>query len=412
MMKVLLCHTYYTQRGGEDCCFEEERDLLRAHGHEVIEFVRYNDALCGANPLRAAITTLWNHPIAREVRSVILRERPAVVHCTNTFPLLSPAVCYAANRAGAPVVQALHNYRWLCAGAYLVRDGAPCEDCVTGLFPWSAIRHRCYRNSAAASAVVAAMQVLHRRLGRWVSKVDAFYTLTEFAKQRFVEGGFPSHRIHVKANSVNPDPGPGLGDGKYIAFVGRLSPEKGVATALAAWRQDKSLPRLKVVGDGPLATQVREAAAIDPRIEWLGRLPMADVHRVIGAASALLMPSVWYETFGRTIAEAYASGTPVIASNLGAIAELVVQGETGWLFTPGNPLDLAAKVQAWAAASPAEAIAMRMRARREYEHRFTPAINYERLIEIYACARARSASRRLGLPASATLASNSEAATA
>jgi glycosyltransferase involved in cell wall biosynthesis len=288
----------------------------------------------------------------------------------------------------------VHNYRWLCAGAYLMRDGAPCEDCLSRRIPWPAIRHRCYRGSAAASAVVAGMQVMHRTLGNWINKVDAFFTLTEFARQRFIAGGFPADRMHVKSNSVAPDPGMGRGDGNYAAFVGRLSAEKGVSTLLEAWRSNPSLPPLVIAGDGPLAEQVRLASARDARIQWRGRLPLDEVHQLVGEARVLVMPSVWYETFGRTIAEAFAAGAPVIASRLGAMAELVDEDRTGWLFTPGDARDLAEKVRrVWSAPAPMLA-AMRRAARGEYERRFTPARNYARLLEIYGLAITAAQRRR------------------
>jgi glycosyltransferase involved in cell wall biosynthesis len=393
-MKVVLCHTYYLQRGGEDCCFEEERDLLRSRGHEVVEYVRNNAELVKLNPLAAAAVTLWNRRAGREFRALIERERPTVVHCTNTFPLISPAACHAAHRAGVAVVQALHNYRWLCAGGYLMRDGAPCEDCLGRRLPSPAIRHKCYRGSAAASAVVAGMQVMHRTFGNWMSKVDAFFTLTNFAKERFIAGGFPPDRIHVKSNSVAPDPGMGRGNGGYVVFVGRLSPEKGVATLLDAWKRDASLPPLVIAGDGPLAEKVKSAAASDPRIKWRGQLPLADVHSLIGDASTLVMPSLWYETFGRTIAEAFATGTPAIVSRLGAMAELVEDGRTGWHFTPGDAADLAAKIGRCHDLSPDALSSMRRAARAEYEQRFTPTQNYEQLMAVYEAA-IESARQRL-----------------
>jgi glycosyltransferase involved in cell wall biosynthesis len=394
VMKVLLCHSYYRQRGGEDCCFEEERDMLRSHGHEVVEYVRNNSELENLNPLAAAAATVWNRRAAREFGALVEREQPDIVHCTNTFPLISPAACHAAHRAGAPVVQALHNYRWLCAGTYLMRDGAPCEECVGRSIPWPAIRHRCYRHSAAASAVVAGMQVVHRTLGNWVSKVDAFFTLTQFAKERLAAGGFPAERIHVKSNSVHPDPGEGRGAGGYVVFVGRLSPEKGVATLLEAWRADASLPPLVIAGDGPLLEQVKLAAAQGQRLSWRGQLPLTQVHELIGNAVALVMPSVWYETFGRTIAEAFATGTPAIVSRLGAMAELVEDGRTGWHFQAGEARDLAAAIHRLQAMPSTELDAMRRAARSEYERRFTPARNYARLIEIYEIAQAEAERRR------------------
>lgn len=393
-MKILLCHSYYTQRGGEDRSFEEERELLLAGGHQVIEYVRSNEELVDANHFTAAATTLWNRGAARDVAKLIEDNRPDILHATNTFPLISPSVCDAAHRRGVAVVQALRNYRLLCANSYLMREGRPCEECVGRSIPWPAVKHRCYHDNAAASAVVAAMQVAHRTLGVWRNRVDAFFTLTKFARQKFVDAGLPAGRIHVKYNSVSPDPGVAAGAGEYVALVGRLSPEKGIATTLAAWKGDATLPPLQVVGDGPLRAEVEAAAAADPRITCHGELSNHEAQRVIGNATALLMPSLWYETFGRTMAEAYATGTPVAASRLGAMAELVVDGDTGLLFTPGDPADLARCVSQLTTLPWQAELAMRRRARSAYERQFMPVHNYQRLLEIYAIASEESLRRR------------------
>jgi glycosyltransferase involved in cell wall biosynthesis len=402
-MKILLCHGYYTQRGGEDRSFEEERELLAANGHEVVEYVRQNDDMNSMGKLRAAWTTVWNRRAATDIADIVRRERPAVVHFTNTFPLISPAAVRAARRGGAAVVQALRNYRLLCASPYLLRDGRPCEDCLTRTLPLPAVIHRCYRDSTAASAAVAAMQVTHRLLGTWRRHVDAFFTLTEFARQKFLAAGFPAERVHVKHNSVHPDPGVGRGAGDYFAFAARLSAEKGVRELLAAWALDPALPTLKIIGDGPLAADVAAAAKADPRIEPLGHLPEREVHRVFGDALAVIVPSLWYETFGRTAAEAFAVGTPVIASQLGALAEIVDHRRTGWLAVPGDSAALAAAARTVAGLPADDHADFRRRARAEYEARFTPQRNYDRLLEIYAAAiERRSATSAAKAPVAAT----------
>lgn len=401
-MKVLLCHSYYTQRGGEDRCFEEERELLLANGHEVTEYVRRNEELASAGRLTAAATMLWNRAAARDVSKLIDAHRPDVLHVTNAFPLISPSVCAAAHRRGVAVVQALHNYRMLCANSYLMRDGRPCEECIGRSIPLPAVKHRCYRDSAAASAAVAAMQVVHRTLGVWRNRVDAFFTVSNFARQKFIDAGLPADRVHAKYNSVSPDPGVSSGAGGHIALVCRLSPEKGIATALAAWKNDASLPPLAIVGDGPLRAEVEAAAARDPRITCHGELSNSDAQRVIGDARLLLMPSLWYETFGRTIAEAYAAGTPVAVSRLGAMAELVGDGAAGALFQAGDAADLTRTVARLTALPAEEQLAMRLRARLAYERQFTPAQNYRRLLEIYTIALDAARQRRSASTSRAT----------
>lgn len=227
------------------------------------------------------------------------------------------------------------------------------------------------------------MITTHRLLGTWTKAVDLYITLTEFARQKFIEGGLPGEKIVVKPNFVHPDPGIGSGSGGYALYVGRLSVEKGLDTLLAAWEHLNAPIPLKIIGDGPLADQVAAAAARMPKVEWLGRRPMSEVYDLMGEAMFLIFPSKWYETFGRVAVEAFAKGTPVIAANIGAIAELVDQPRTGLLFQAGNAQDLAAKVEA-ILLDPKVLFEMRQSARSEYEAKYTAAENYRRLMQIYA----------------------------
>jgi glycosyltransferase involved in cell wall biosynthesis len=217
--------------------------------------------------------------------------------------------------------------------------------------------------------------------------VDRYFTLTEFSRRKFIDGGLSARQVAVKPNFIHPDPGPGNGQGGYAVFIGRLSPEKGIKCLLSAWTQLAGRLPLKIVGDGPLGANVRAAANQTAGIEWLGRRQPQEVLALLGAAACLVMPSIWYETFGRTIIEAYAKGTPVVASRLGAMAELVHDGRTGVLFEPGNPEDLASKIRALFD-DPARLIRMRHAARREYEEKYTAETNYEMLMAIYAEAKA------------------------
>jgi glycosyltransferase involved in cell wall biosynthesis len=380
-MKVLLCHNYYQHAGGEDEVFAAEGALLEAHGHEVIRFTRHNDDIKGMGQLEVARKTLWNRQTYDELRALIRREQPRVMHCTNTFPLISPAAYDAARAEGVAVIQSLHNYRLLCLNSLFLRDGRACEDCLGKAVPWPGVLHKCYRENRSASAVVASMLTYHRARGTYRNKVDVYIALTEFARRKFLEAGFKSEQIVVKPNFLSTDPGMGQGRGGYAVFVGRLSTEKGVTPLLNAWTRGPLPVPLKIIGDGPMAEQVRQAAA-GGAIEWLGRRPLDEVLRVIGDAAFLILPSICYETFGRTIIEAYSRGTPVIVSRQGALAELVDDGRTGLLFEPGNAEDLAARVRQLGS-DPALLERMRQEARQEFEQKYTAERNYGMLMGIY-----------------------------
>ena len=377
-MKLLLVHNSYQQPGGEDQVFASELELLASHGHEVVRYTAHNEAVRQLSKLTLACRTSWSRTTYREMRALLQRERPEIVHVHNTLPLLSPAVYYAAGAARVPVVQTLHNYRLLCPNALLLREQRICEDCLARHVAWPGIMHACYRQSRGATGVVAAMLSMHRLLGTWTKRVSRYIALTDFMRQKFVQGGFRADQIVVKPNFVAPDPGVGDHGGGYALFVGRLSPEKGVQTLLRAWREEGRMP-LKIAGGGPLQNL---ADGSPPGIEWLGRQPREQVIALMKQASVLVFPSECYEGFPTAIAEAFATGLPVVASHLGAMGEIVQHRQTGLLFTPGEANDLAAKV-GWALAHPTEVADMGRRARDEFEAKYTAERNYQLLRDIY-----------------------------
>ncbi|MCC7258115.1 MAG: glycosyltransferase family 4 protein [Gammaproteobacteria bacterium] len=381
-LRVLVVHNHYQHRGGEDAVVESEVDLLQRHGHEVRLYSRHNDELAGIAAPRAALQAIWSSRTMTDLRR-LLGELPAdVVHVHNVVPLVSPSVFWAARHAGVPVVQTLHNFRIACPQAMFLRDGRVCEDCL-GRVPWRAVAHGCYRHSTAQSAVLALMLAAHRVAGTWDRKVSRYIALNDFCRRKFIEAGLPPARIVVKPNFVDIAKGQDLAAGgaesapRRGLFVGRLSPEKGVTLMLDALRCVPGVT-LDVAGDGPGLAQVQSHESAHA----LGALSQDDVLHRMRAAAYLVLPSLWYENFPRTLVEAFACGLPVIASRLGALAELVDDGRTGLLFEPGNSRDLSEKI-AWAEANPAAMRRMGDAARAEYVARYTPERNYELLMSIY-----------------------------
>ena len=373
--RTILCvHNTYRQPGGEDRCFETETALLERGGHSVVRYLDDNTRITSG--VVTGLRATWNGNSYRQLQAVARSRNPDLAHFHNIFPLISPAAYYAVRRQRVPIVQTLHNFRLLCPGAMLLRDGKVCEECIERRSWLPALAHRCYRGSRSATAAVATMLEVHRAAGTWQRLVDVYIAPAEFVKRKFIEAGFPSERIMVKPGTVAPDPGKGEGRGGYALFVGRLSGEKGVQTLTDAWRELPEVPLL-VAGQGPLEGMTWPAS-----VTLLGNQPREHVNALMKDARVLIVPSVWYETGPLTILEAFACGLPVIVSDLGCMSERVQHRRTGLLFRPGDAKDLARQVR-WAFDHPAELAPMRAAVRREFEEKYSAEQNYRTLMAIY-----------------------------
>lgn len=380
-LRVLVVHNAYQLRGGEDSVVDAEVALLRARGHSVEIIARHNDEINQLPRPGLAVQTLWSRQTFSQISEQAQRFRPDVIHVHNTLPLVSPSVFWAAAKHKIPVVQTLHNFRLLCPQATFLREGRVCEDCL-GRTPWSAVMHRCYRDSVVQTGVVAAMLILHRSLGTFRERVTRYIALTEFCKSKFVQGGLPADLIDVKPNFVDWTTTPSELHRSGGLYVGRLSVEKGIQVLAQAMSMYAG-HSVRVMGGGPLEELVRQVAGD----AFQGAVPLDQVRLGLQGAAYLVLPSVCYEGFPRTLVEAFACGTPVIASRHGSMAELVKDGETGLLFEPGDAADLAKRLR-WADAHPLEMREMGRAARRVYERRYTPDTNAEQLLGIYRRAMA------------------------
>jgi glycosyltransferase involved in cell wall biosynthesis len=377
-MKVLVVHNAYQQKGGEDTVMEAEVALLRSRGHDVELFTRHNDAIGNVPKLAVAINTLWASGIASDFARRLKVFQPDVVHVHNTFPQISPAIHWVATRARIPVLQTLHNFRLLCPQAMFLREGKVCEDCL-GKIPWRGATRGCYRGSKSQSSVLATMVTVHRAVGTWENKITRYIALNEFCRRKFIAGGLPESRIVVKPNFVDLRE-PDSMDRQGFLFVGRLSVEKGLRVLRNAHERVAG-SELRVIGAGPDDDETQNVHGLTP----LGFQEKKLVFHEMARAVALVMPSIWYETFGMVAVEAFAAGTPVIASAIGVLPHLIQDHVTGLLFEPGNSEDLARKMQ-WALANPEVMAIMGRNARKHYENEFTADRNYQQLMAIYMSA--------------------------
>lgn len=381
--KVLQVHTRYRQPGGEDRVVEAEKTLLEGAGIEVRQLIFDNAELresrSPAQDLRLAGSAIWSRAAERRVRSAIAAHHPQVMHVHNTFVAASPSVYGPPSKSGVRVVQTLHNYRLSCPKATVFRDGHPCTDCVGRSIPWPAVVHACVRGSRPQSAVVSATIAFHRYLGTFARRIDAYIALSSFQRQLMVEGGIPTDRIRVIPNFLEPDPGPEHGSREGFLYVGRLSEEKGIGPLLRAAANLRGI--LRVAGDGPLVPEVIESAR-KGHVEYLGPIGRSSVIDEMRRAVALVVPSVWFEAFPVVVLEAYATGTPVLASRIGSLAEIVEEGVTGVFARADDASDLADRLR-WAGHHLDEMRVMGATARERYETQYRGPAHLAALLDTY-----------------------------
>lgn len=365
--------------------FAAETALLREAGHDVSQMAACNDAIRGGG-LGRAMRALWNRDHAKEVAETVQSRSIDVVHFHDTLPIVSPASLRAASQAGAAVVMTLHSDGMASSAG--THDGA-CE----GHSPaWAGRARGRYRGSRLAGATIAVTNALHRFIGTWRNHVDRFVALTDFAKRKFEAAGIPSAATVVKSNFV-PDPGMGQRRPEHVLFVGRLEQGEGIRTFLQAAARVPQV-RCRIVGDGPLADEVQRVVTRHPNVEWLGWCERERLERELAGAVCAVFPSHSYEDMPLGMLEAMAMGVPVAASRCGAMAEIFTHGRNGLLSTPGDAGALADVMLTLATDSQLQRRLGRA-AREDYEQRYTPTGNLDRLEEIYRQACASSRSRRL-----------------
>jgi glycosyltransferase involved in cell wall biosynthesis len=389
-LRVLVAHNRYRtgQPSGEDRVFDQEVALLRAHGHRVETLVRRSDDIVAMTRLQQA-RVIAEIPGSRRAGDALARRiatfSPDVVHLHNTFPMVTASAIRAANSAGVPVVATLHNFRLVCPSGTLYRDGRVCDDCV-GRVPWPSLRHGCYRGSRAATIPLTVAMVANRR--RWWHGVETFFCISAAQRRALIAAGMPAERLMVKHNFVAEPAIRRTGAGEYLLYLGRLNDEKGVALLMSAWdRLPESARRatpLRIAGTGDLAGAVSAWAQGRDDVEYLGLRDRADCERLIAAARGVVVPSVWPEAFGLVVVEAMAAGVPAVGAAHGSLVELISDGISGVLHTPGDADELAAALAALA--DPATSLRLGAAARARYLCDFTEQVGLDRLVTGYRAA--------------------------
>lgn len=337
-MRVLQVHNRYRLRGGEDAVVDATMALLVERGVEARLFTRDSEGMHGlAAKIRSVFSAVYSRESARAITAEIKAFQPDVVHVHNVFPLISPSVFDACAAAGVPAVMTVHNYRLTCPiGVHFVR-GAVCTKCLGGHEEQCALNN--CRGSRFESAAYAFRGKATRLRGGFTRNVSAYIAISHFLKGQLVDAGFPAEKIAVVHNMAQvPERAGDAAQGQYAAFVGRLSDEKGVDTLIAAAKLAPEIP-VRIAGGGELREALERGAPANVRfVGMLDRGALADFY---ANARFAVVPSAWWETFGLVAVEAMGHGLPVVSARMGALPEIVQDGETGLLFPAGDAQALA-----------------------------------------------------------------------
>ncbi|HEV7349178.1 glycosyltransferase family 4 protein [Telluribacter sp.] len=381
-MNILILHNYYNNQGGEDSVVLNEMNLLISYGHNV-EILKFSndDFNTPFGKLTAPFLTVFNPVTAQILKNKIKSFKPNLIHIHNLFYNISPSVLFIASKAKLPVIMTVHNYRLICTAATLLKNGEICELCIKKKIGWDGILNSCFQKSYIKTFQLSFIISAHNYLGTWKNKINKFIFLTDFSRQKFINSslGISSLQTSIKPNFVMDNGfSPLEGRENLIIFIGRLTNEKGVKLILDI--ASRCSVKIEIIGDGPLAIDVQNAANLYSSLTYWGQKDSNFIINRLKKSKALLFPSISFEGLPMTILEAFSTGTPVIATNIDNINSIVIHGKDGFLFCKNDANDLISVISEIMDNKNSN---LYENARKTYEDVYSPEANYKNLINIY-----------------------------
>jgi len=402
-VKIVQANKFHFVKGGAERYYLDLSRRLEQRGHEVIPFamadprnepsshaeyfvgaVDYRTRMGTARKMRQAARAIYSRETVHKASLLARRERPAIAHLHNIYHQISPSLILAFHRCGVPMVQTLHDYKVVCPGYLFMSRGQICEACFQRNHG-QMIARRCLLDSYPASIAGWMEWRLHSWLQTY-ARIARFLAPSRFLLEKVAEHGIPREKlVHFPYFLPLEDYRPAYARSSYFVYLGRLSREKGIATLLAALGMRQGSLVCRILGEGPLEPALRRQAeeAGLRQVEFRGYLQGEELQTAIRDAAFTVVPSEWYENLPFSVIESFALGTPVVGARIGGIPEMVIEGETGRTFAPGDAAALAAALD-WMESHPEEMLAMGSKARQFAEREYSPGPHLDRLEKLYA----------------------------
>lgn len=385
-MKILVIHNKYRFGGGEGRIAAKEINMLRKGGHTVIEYFRDNKEIKKYTlfqKVHFVLNNFYSFKTARDIRKIAALEKPDIAHVHNVWPLITPGIYLVLKKLKIPVVQTIYNYRFLCANGYFFVNNKICLKCAKGN-NLHAVFNKCYQNSLIQSLLRASILSLCRFFKIFHKNIDGYIFLSHWLKCLFIKYGFEEPKSFIKPGVIDmPECEPSMNHENYIAYMGRLSSEKGLNLLLQAM---KELPyiNLKIIGSGEEDENLRAFAEKNNlnNVEFTGHIKGEKRFEILKKAMFSVIPSIWYEPFGLAAVESLALGVPVVGAKTGGLADIIKHKETGLLYELGENNSLKNAIKSL---YNDQALLKKMRtaAPEDIKNRFSEDKNYEILIGVY-----------------------------
>ena len=337
-MRFLLVHNNYGKYSGEEAVVDKMAAMFQSHNHTVCFYRLTTEGARDkiSDKIKGFTAGIYSHTGVKGIKKILRKEKPDIINVHNLYPFISPAALFECKKAGIPVVMTVHNFRLICPTGLFMRNGKPCEQCLDRKNEWSCIKYNC-EHSIFKSIGYTLRNVYARWTKAYLKNVDMFACITEFQKKKLIEAGYDKNKITVIPNSIDAPCSYTLTTGGYIAYIGRLSYEKGYDLLVEVARKH---PEIKFCFAG--AQREKNNTEIPKNVEFKGYLQKKELSKFIQESRFIVIPSRCYEGFPMAILEAACHGKPAIAPNHGGFTEIIGQGENaiGKLFEPGNTDDL------------------------------------------------------------------------
>ena len=352
-MKVLMAGQNFHVVGGSDRVFFDEIRLLEEYGHQIAPFCAQSELNLPTQwskffPIAASFDSPGVLDVMRYVYSASSRKgieallsefSPDVAHLHIYYGKLTASILKPLRDRGIPVVQTLHEYKVVCPTYLLTSNGEFCESC-SGFQFYNAALNKCNRSSLVRSIISTVESYVSLALGS-VDKIDHFIAVSDFLRGQVIKMGVPEDKITTVHNFIElEDYQPKYEPGEYFLYFGRVEKNKGVWPLVKAF-ESLGACKLLIVGIGSELQNLKRYCEGHPvlsgNVSFLGFMNRQELVPIIQNAFCTIVPSIWNETFGLTVAESLACGKPVIASRIGGIPEIVEDGEDAVLVEPNSP---------------------------------------------------------------------------